>query len=153
VITFCARSTRRRCVRAAWRTRTSCAGSPSKLRHDGPVRRIQHVLENLWTSRVTSHVAAQGRGPTCSLRKAVAEAIGMLSDALKRAGNAAPAHRRVRTQTRTNGDNGNFGREEIDNHRAGRQGLRPSRGHPRRRALLRRHDLRAREEWRLSTAS
>ena len=48
-----------------------------------------------------------------ALTEGVAESIGMLHDALRRAGNAAPRIG-VCGLNPHNGDNGNFGREEID---------------------------------------
>ena len=71
-----------------------------------------NVLETLWTSRVTSHVALRDVAELLSAEK-VAEAIGMLDDALRRAGIASPRIG-VCGLNPHNGDNGNFGREEID---------------------------------------
>jgi 4-hydroxythreonine-4-phosphate dehydrogenase len=71
-----------------------------------------NVLESLWTSRVTSHVPLRAVADLLSAEK-VAEAIGMLGDALRRAGIAAPRIG-VCGLNPHNGDNGNFGREEID---------------------------------------
>ena len=71
-----------------------------------------NVLESLWTSRVTSHVPLRDVPDLLSAEK-VAEAIGTLDDALRRAGNAAPRIG-VCGLNPHNGDNGNFGREEID---------------------------------------
>ena len=71
-----------------------------------------NVLESLWTSRVTSHVPLRDVADLLSAEK-VAEAIGMLDDALRRAGIAAPRIG-VCGLNPHNGDNGNFGREEID---------------------------------------
>jgi 4-hydroxythreonine-4-phosphate dehydrogenase len=71
-----------------------------------------NVLETLWTSRVTSHVPLKDVAGLISA-EGVAEAIGMLHDALRRAGNAAPRIG-VCGLNPHNGDNGNFGREELD---------------------------------------
>jgi 4-hydroxythreonine-4-phosphate dehydrogenase len=71
-----------------------------------------NVLESLWTSRVTSHVRLRDVADLLSAEK-VAEAIGMLDDALRRAGIVTPRIG-VCGLNPHNGDNGNFGREEID---------------------------------------
>jgi 4-hydroxythreonine-4-phosphate dehydrogenase len=71
-----------------------------------------NVLEKLWTSRVTSHIPLKDVAGLLT-PEAVAEAIGMLHDALRRAGNAVPRIG-VCGLNPHNGDNGNFGREEID---------------------------------------
>ena len=71
-----------------------------------------NVLEQLWTSRVTSHVPLKDVAGFLTA-EGVAEAIGMLRDALRRAGNPAPRIG-VCGLNPHNGDNGNFGREEID---------------------------------------
>ena len=119
------------------------------LEHRGPCGEF-NVLEKLWTSRVTSHVALREVAGLLTAER-VAEAIGMLYDALRLAGNADAAHRRVRTesaqrrqrQLRTRGDR---------RHRARRQArgvARPSC----RRAVSGGHDLRARARTAPSTAS
>jgi 4-hydroxythreonine-4-phosphate dehydrogenase len=71
-----------------------------------------NVLERIWTSRVTSHVPLKDVAALLSA-EGVAEAIGMLHEALARAGNAAPRIG-VCGLNPHNGDGGNFGREEID---------------------------------------
>ena len=71
-----------------------------------------NVLETLWTSRVTSHVALREVAELLSAEK-VAEAIGMLDAALRRAGIATPRIG-VCGLNPHNGDNGSYGREEID---------------------------------------
>jgi 4-hydroxythreonine-4-phosphate dehydrogenase len=71
-----------------------------------------NVLETLWTSRVTSHVALREVADLLSAEK-VAAAIGMLDGALRRAGIASPRIG-VCGLNPHNGDNGSYGREEID---------------------------------------
>lgn len=81
------------------------------LGHRGPCGEF-NVLEKLWTSRVTSHVSLKEVAGLLNA-EGVAGAIGMLHDALKRAGNAAPRIG-VCGLNPHNGDNGSYGREEID---------------------------------------
>ena len=85
-----------------------------------------NVLETLWTSRVTSHVALREVADLLSAEK-VAEAIGMLDAALRRAGIANPRIG-VCGLNPHNGDNGSYGREEIDVIAPGVR-LAASRGH------------------------
>jgi len=85
-----------------------------------------NVLESLWTSRVTSHVALREVAGLLSAEK-VAEAIGMLDAALRRAGIAHPRIG-VCGLNPHNGDNGSYGREEIDVITPGVR-LAASRGH------------------------
>jgi 4-hydroxythreonine-4-phosphate dehydrogenase len=85
-----------------------------------------NVLETLWTSRVTSHVALREVADLLSAEK-VAEAIGMLDAALRRAGIANPRIG-VCGLNPHNGDNGSYGREEIDVIAPGVQ-LATTRGH------------------------
>ncbi len=85
-----------------------------------------NVLEKLWTSRVTSHVPLKDVAGLLSV-DGVADAIGMLYDALRRAGNDAPRIG-VCGLNPHNGDNGNFGREEIEVIAPG-VGLAAKRGH------------------------
>ncbi len=71
-----------------------------------------NVLEGLWTSRVTSHVALSEVSGL--LRKeAVAEMVELITKSLKRAGIAKPRVA-VCGLNPHNGDNGAYGREEID---------------------------------------
>ena len=71
-----------------------------------------NVLEGLWTSRVTSHVAL--REVADLLRKeTVAEMVELITGSLKRAGIATPRIA-VCGLNPHNGDNGAYGREEID---------------------------------------
>jgi len=81
------------------------------LGHHGPCGEF-NVLEKLWTSRVTSHVSLKEVSDLLTA-EGVAGAIGMLHDALRRAGNAAPRIG-VCGLNPHNGDNGSYGREEID---------------------------------------
>jgi 4-hydroxythreonine-4-phosphate dehydrogenase len=71
-----------------------------------------NVLEGLWTSRVTSHVPLSA---VCGLITAekVAEAVQLIHGSLVRAGFARPRIV-VCGLNPHNGDNGAFGREEID---------------------------------------
>ncbi|WP_097302421.1 4-hydroxythreonine-4-phosphate dehydrogenase PdxA [Pseudomonas chlororaphis] len=71
-----------------------------------------NVLDNLWTSRVTSHVAlADVPGMLSQAR--VVEAIQLIDSALKRSGLPRPRIG-VCGLNPHNGDNGSFGREELD---------------------------------------
>ncbi|MHC6227417.1 4-hydroxythreonine-4-phosphate dehydrogenase PdxA [Pseudomonas sp. X10] len=71
-----------------------------------------NVLDNLWTSRVTSHVAlAEVPGMLSQAR--VVEAIRLIDTALKRSGMEKPRIG-VCGLNPHNGDNGSFGREELD---------------------------------------
>ena len=81
------------------------------LDHRGPCGEF-NVLEKLWTSRVTSHVALKEVAGLLSA-EGVAGAIAMLHDALRRAGNDAPRIG-VCGLNPHNGDSGSYGREEID---------------------------------------
>jgi 4-hydroxythreonine-4-phosphate dehydrogenase len=81
------------------------------LNHAGPCGEF-NVLEGLWTSRVTSHVALKEVAALLTPAR-VAEAIVMLHDALRLAGLASPRIG-VCGLNPHNGDHGNYGREEID---------------------------------------
>ena len=81
------------------------------LEYRGPCGEF-NVLEQLWTSRVTAHVALS-EVPGLLTSERVAVAVGMLYDALKRAGNPNPRIG-VCGLNPHNGDNGSYGREEID---------------------------------------
>ena len=85
-----------------------------------------NVLDTLWTSRVTSHVPLREVADLLTAEK-VAEAIGMLDVAQRRAGIVAPRIG-VCGLNPHNGDGGNFGREEIDIIAPGVQ-LAAQRGH------------------------
>jgi 4-hydroxy-L-threonine phosphate dehydrogenase PdxA len=71
-----------------------------------------NVLENLWTSRVTSHVAHKEVSALLT-REGVADGVALLTQGLKAAGIAQPRVA-VCGLNPHNGDNGSFGREEID---------------------------------------
>jgi len=69
-----------------------------------------NVLENLWTARVTSHVALKEVSTLLAPHK-VADAIGMIHGALQASGKASPRIA-VCGLNPHNGDNGNYGDEE-----------------------------------------
>ena len=71
-----------------------------------------NVLESLWTSRVTSHVPLKDVSGLLT-REGVAEGIALLTQGLRASGIAAPRVA-VCGLNPHNGDNGAFGREEID---------------------------------------
>jgi 4-hydroxy-L-threonine phosphate dehydrogenase PdxA len=79
------------------------------LHHDGSCGEL-NVLENLWTSRVTSHVALNEVSGLLTSDK-VAEAIRMITFALQASGKASPRIA-VCGLNPHNGDNGNYGDEE-----------------------------------------
>jgi 4-hydroxy-L-threonine phosphate dehydrogenase PdxA len=71
-----------------------------------------NVLEDLWTSRITSHVPLKDVSSLLTI-EGVVEGIGLLYRGLQAAGKAQP-RLAVCGFNPHNGDNGNFGREEID---------------------------------------
>jgi 4-hydroxythreonine-4-phosphate dehydrogenase len=71
-----------------------------------------NVLDELWTSRVTSHIALKDVSGKLSEERIVG-AVQLIHDGLKRAGNPKPRIA-VCGFNPHNGDNGAFGREEID---------------------------------------
>ena len=71
-----------------------------------------NVLDNLWTSRATSHVAL-AEVPKMITQERVLEAIQLIDNELKRSGLATPRIG-VCGLNPHNGDNGSFGREELD---------------------------------------
>ncbi len=71
-----------------------------------------NVLENLWTSRITSHVPLKDVSSMLTI-EGVAEGVGLLYRGLKSAGKSSP-RLAVCGFNPHNGDGGNFGREEID---------------------------------------
>lgn len=80
------------------------------LNYDGACGEL-NVLEKLWTSRVTSHIALRDVSDQLSAAK-VAQAIVMINLALRAAGNAKPRIA-VCGLNPHNGDNGNYGDEEA----------------------------------------
>jgi len=82
-----------------------------KLGYGGPFCEF-NVLDGLWTSRVTSHVAIQ-EVPALITPARVRDAIDLIDHALRRSGVATPRIA-VCGLNPHNGDNGAFGREEID---------------------------------------
>jgi 4-hydroxythreonine-4-phosphate dehydrogenase len=71
-----------------------------------------NVLDGLWTSRVTSHIALKDVAPNIS-KKGILQAVKLIDSALKETGLAKPRIA-VCALNPHGGDNGNFGREEID---------------------------------------
>ncbi|MDB6142224.1 MAG: 4-hydroxythreonine-4-phosphate dehydrogenase [Pseudomonas sp.] len=71
-----------------------------------------NVLDDLWTSRVTSHVALADV-PAMITHQRVVEAIELIDNELKRSGMHKPRIG-VCGLNPHNGDNGSFGREELD---------------------------------------
>jgi 4-hydroxythreonine-4-phosphate dehydrogenase len=81
------------------------------LRFEGTCVEL-NVLEGLWTSRVTSHVPLSAVSGLIT-REKVAEAVELIHGSLVRAGVAQPRIA-VCGLNPHNGDNGAFGREEIE---------------------------------------
>jgi 4-hydroxythreonine-4-phosphate dehydrogenase len=71
-----------------------------------------NVLDGLWTSRVTSHIALKDVASRVS-KKGILQAVKLIDSALKETGLARPRIA-VCALNPHGGDNGNFGREEID---------------------------------------
>jgi 4-hydroxythreonine-4-phosphate dehydrogenase len=82
-----------------------------QIAYRGPVCEF-NVLEELWTSRVTSHVALKDVSSLLTPEN-VAQAVELIDGALRRAGKTAPRIA-VCGLNPHNGENGLFGREEID---------------------------------------
>jgi 4-hydroxythreonine-4-phosphate dehydrogenase len=97
-----------------------------KLQFTGPSVEF-NVLESLWTSRVTSHVPLKDVSGLLT-REGIAEGIALLARGLESSGIANPRIA-VCGLNPHNGDNGAFGREEIDIIEPGVE-LARSRGHP-----------------------
>lgn len=79
------------------------------MAHDGACGEL-NVLENLWTSRVTSHVPLRDVSQLLSAEK-VAEAIRMITESLRTSGKQEPRIA-VCGLNPHNGDHGNYGDEE-----------------------------------------
>ncbi|SAL77875.1 4-hydroxythreonine-4-phosphate dehydrogenase [Caballeronia arvi] len=82
-----------------------------QLDYRGPCSEF-NVIEELWTSRVTSHVALRSVGDLITEEKIIA-AIELITEGLRHAGVARPRIG-VCGLNPHNGDNGSFGREELD---------------------------------------
>jgi 4-hydroxythreonine-4-phosphate dehydrogenase len=82
-----------------------------QLNHEGPVCEF-NVLDGLWTSRVTSHIAHRDVAAQIT-QTGVEQAIELLHRATQGSGVEAPRIA-VCGLNPHNGDNGSFGREEID---------------------------------------
>lgn len=82
-----------------------------QLGYAGPVSEF-NVLDGLWTSRVTSHIALKDVA-ACITGPGVVSAIQLVHQAVLSAGIAKPRIA-VCGLNPHNGDNGSFGREEID---------------------------------------
>ena len=83
----------------------------SHLGFDGEVGEL-NVLEKLWTSRVTSHVAIRDVADHITA-EGITRAIGLLDRSLRASGMERP-RLAVAALNPHAGDGGNFGREEID---------------------------------------
>ena len=82
-----------------------------QLNFDGPVGEF-NVLDGLWTSRVTSHIALREVAEQITV-DGVTRGIELIAKAMAGAGIAQP-RLAVCGLNPHNGDNGSFGREEID---------------------------------------
>lgn len=82
-----------------------------QLGFDGPVCEF-NVLDGLWTSRVTSHIALKEVAARIT-REGVTQGIELIHKELLRSGMARPRIA-VCGLNPHNGDNGSFGREELD---------------------------------------
>jgi len=71
-----------------------------------------NILDGLWTSRVTSHIALRDVGDAITI-EGIGNAIELIDSVLKRAGVSRPRIS-VAALNPHAGDNGKFGREEID---------------------------------------
>ena len=83
----------------------------SHLKFDGEVGEL-NVLDTLWTSRVTSHVAIRDVADHITT-DGIVRAIGLLDRSLRDSGIGTP-RLAVAALNPHAGDGGNFGREEID---------------------------------------
>ena len=105
------RSIRRRCTWPAWKPATRWNGLRSNSAIRGSFCEF-NVLDELWTSRVTSHIALKDVSAKLTAERIIG-AVRLIHDGLKRAGNPTPRIA-VCGFNPHNGDNGAFGREEID---------------------------------------
>jgi 4-hydroxythreonine-4-phosphate dehydrogenase len=96
---------------AGMRTSDELHWFAQQLDFGGPVCEF-NVLDSLWTSRVTSHVALKEVSGLVT-REAVAQGIDLLLEAIRSAGVVSPRIA-VCGLNPHNGDNGSFGREELD---------------------------------------
>jgi 4-hydroxythreonine-4-phosphate dehydrogenase len=71
-----------------------------------------NVMDDIWTSRVTSHMALKDVSPLITQERVI-EAIRLIDTALKQSGKMRPRIAVCGFNPHC-GDNGNFGREEID---------------------------------------
>jgi len=83
----------------------------AELGYQGPTSEL-NVLDELWTSRVTSHVPMKDVAGLLTPEK-IASAVTLLAGALRAAGKQHPRIAVCGLNPHA-GDNGNFGREEID---------------------------------------
>jgi 4-hydroxythreonine-4-phosphate dehydrogenase len=83
----------------------------AEIGHQGPCGEI-NVLDRLWTTRVTSHVALRDVAALITIEN-VMRAIELADGALRAAGNATPSIGVAGLNPHA-GDGGIFGREEID---------------------------------------
>ena len=82
-----------------------------QLRYDGPICEF-NVMDKLWTSRVTSHVALK-EVPGLITQQGVIDAIELIDRALRASGVEKPRIAVCGLNPHL-GDDGSFGREEID---------------------------------------
>ena len=82
-----------------------------QLDFKGPICEF-NVLDDLWTSRVTSHIAHRDVAAQITI-EGVQQAISLLHDAIRGSGIQTPRIA-VCGLNPHNGDNGSFGREELD---------------------------------------
>jgi len=96
---------------AGMRTADELHWFAEQLEFDGPVGEF-NVLDGLWTSRVTSHIALRDVADQITA-EGVIRGIEMIAQAMAAAGITQPRIA-VCGLNPHNGDNGSFGREELD---------------------------------------
>jgi 4-hydroxythreonine-4-phosphate dehydrogenase len=96
---------------AGMRTEDELHWFAEQLQFKGPVCEF-NVLDGLWTSRVTSHIALKEVASNIT-QEGVARAIDLISQAVRIGGIPSP-RLAVCGLNPHNGDNGSFGREELD---------------------------------------